>query len=289
MRKWRGTVCAAAAVTLGLALATPASALVASWYTDDTEFFSGWACGDTDQVSLQVPRKAFAVAPVRPVLGTKLTDDGTGETDATITSIKRPRRDVTFTATGSDDVCANPDSYADLGWETNDVYFRVNFKTRERVLYPSFCDNPTYRPRRIVIACGDGNFYVDQIRWSWWGDRSARGVGTAHANDCVPYCAAGHFHSYPGVVVRLDNTRYCSDNSDYEFTRLRYRYTRARPPGFASSGSGLPGCAVIGTARSMRRGDAAASVSQRFPTGRLTGNAAVRSPRNQRTKGGFDA
>jgi hypothetical protein len=28
-----------------------------------------------------------------------------------------------------------------------------------------------------------------------------RGGGTEHVNDCVPYCAAGHFHSYPVNVL----------------------------------------------------------------------------------------
>jgi hypothetical protein len=258
MRKWRSVVAATPIVLATLILASPASALVASWYNDDTESFSGSGCGATDQVTLGLPRNAFAVSVAQPVLGAKLTDDFTGQTDAAITSIERTGGGMTFTATGSDDVCANPGNYLGVGWETNDVYFRVNYKTREHVLYPSACDNPTYRPHRIIIACGDGNFVIDHIRWSWWNDGSARGVGTAHANDCIPFCAAGDFHSYPGVIVRLYRTRYCPGNGDYEFTRLQYRYTGTRPLGFRSSGFGLPGCAVTGFAPDVPRHYAAA-------------------------------
>jgi hypothetical protein len=132
------------------------------------------------------------------------------------------------------------------------VSFRVNYKTREHLLYPSACSNPRYRPVRIVIACGDGTFYLDHIRWAAWNDSRANGIGTAHLNDCRPNCAAGHFHSYRGVVVRLAFPRFCHAHSDYEFTGLQYHFTGARPAGLPRTGLGRRGCAPA-------RGTAAAS------------------------------
>ena len=63
--------------------------------------------------------------------------------------------------------------------------------------------NPTavVRPTSIMVACADGNFYVTGIKWASWTDASANGAGTVHANDCKPYCAAGHFHSKTGSVI----------------------------------------------------------------------------------------
>ncbi len=46
------------------------------------------------------------------------------------------------------------------------------------------------RPRSIVLACGDGNFYLTGIAWSRWGMREALGVGVGHQNNCLPDCAS---------------------------------------------------------------------------------------------------
>jgi hypothetical protein len=90
------------------------------------------------------------------------------------------------------------------------------------------------RPSRILIACGDGNFYVTSLRWSSWTPTGARGRGTAHQNDCKPYCAAGHFHSYRGITVRLSRPRACK--GEEQFRRLSWRYGTAHPSGVVRSG-----------------------------------------------------
>jgi hypothetical protein len=57
------------------------------------------------------------------------------------------------------------------------------------------------KPHSIMIACGDGNFYVTGIRWQAWGTGLAKGLATAHSNDCKPACYAGHFHTYASTVT----------------------------------------------------------------------------------------
>ncbi len=42
----------------------------------------------------------------------------------------------------------------------------------------------------------------------------AAGVGTAFANDCKPYCAAGHFHTYRAVLL-LNGTQSCGGKTAY--------------------------------------------------------------------------
>jgi hypothetical protein len=74
------------------------------------------------------------------------------------------------------------------------------------------------RPRTIVFACADHNFYVDRLHWLSWTARSASGIGVGHQNDCTPYCAAGHFHAYPNVSIRLRRPETC--------TRGRRLFTR---------------------------------------------------------------
>jgi hypothetical protein len=90
------------------------------------------------------------------------------------------------------------------------------------------------RPSRILIACGDGNFYMTGLRWSSWTSAGARGRGTAHQNDCKPYCAVGHFHTYRGITVRLSRPRSC--RGEEQFRRLSWRYGAAHPSAIRLTG-----------------------------------------------------
>ncbi|MGW0391846.1 hypothetical protein ACWDYJ_13335 [Streptomyces sp. NPDC003042] len=65
---------------------------------------------------------------------------------------------------------------------------------------------PQVRPEDFLLACGDGNNRLVDLRWTTWGPRTATATGTDMANDCVPYCAAGTFRPYP-VTVTLSRPR----------------------------------------------------------------------------------
>jgi hypothetical protein len=43
----------------------------------------------------------------------------------------------------------------------------------------------------------DGNDYLTRLSWTSWTPGLASGYGTQVVNDYLPYCAAGHFDSYP--------------------------------------------------------------------------------------------
>jgi hypothetical protein len=85
------------------------------------------------------------------------------------------------------------------------------------------CGTQVTKPADLTIACGDGNDYLKSIRWTGWSATVARGTGVEEVNDCIPYCAAGKFHSYP-VAITLDRVE------SNRFTRLRLHYSGARPP-----------------------------------------------------------
>ncbi|MEZ0089888.1 hypothetical protein [Streptacidiphilus sp. EB129] len=92
-------------------------------------------------------------------------------------------------------------------------------------------DAPQTLPASYVLACGDGNNYLISLKWSQWGPTGARAVGTDVANDCVPYCAAGHFHDYP-VYVSLDRALPWDGHPGVSrFTRVTLVYPDARPAG----------------------------------------------------------
>jgi hypothetical protein len=91
------------------------------------------------------------------------------------------------------------------------------------------------KPRTYVLACGDGNNYLTGLRWTAWRAGSATARGTDVANDCVPYCAAGHFHSYPASVV-LDRPKPWTGHTGVDrFSRLTLHYPGTRPAGMAST------------------------------------------------------
>lgn len=61
--------------------------------------------------------------------------------------------------------------------------------------------HPQVRPGRFTLACADANDYLTGLAWKSWGPRLASATGVQAVNDCMPYCAAGHFHRYPVDVV----------------------------------------------------------------------------------------
>jgi hypothetical protein len=60
---------------------------------------------------------------------------------------------------------------------------------------------PQVRPGHFTLACADANDYLTGLAWKSWGPKLASATGVQALNDCVPYCAAGHFHRYRVNVV----------------------------------------------------------------------------------------
>jgi len=66
---------------------------------------------------------------------------------------------------------------------------------------PDCHGSPTVQPQRVTLTCADGNFSIENVSWTGWGASFAAGIGTGKINDCEPSCAAGHFHTYPMVLI----------------------------------------------------------------------------------------
>jgi hypothetical protein len=71
----------------------------------------------------------------------------------------------------------------------------------ERTVVLDCLGHAQLRPDRFTLACADANDYLTRLHWKSWGSRLASATGVQEINDCVPYCAAGHFHGYPVDVV----------------------------------------------------------------------------------------
>lgn len=93
--------------------------------------------------------------------------------------------------------------------------------TRPRTTVIADCVHHSVRPRRVIIACGDGALSVVVRHYRYWRADEARGRGAVWANDCDPNCASGTFHR-TRVSVRF--FRPVTRDGHVEFTRLAVRW-----------------------------------------------------------------
>lgn len=87
-------------------------------------------------------------------------------------------------------------------------------------VYTWDCEFPAQKPEAITITCGDGGMYVDQIDWSRWDSKGAKGIGTYNVNDCDPSCAEGTFLK---EKVKLHLSRLVEYKGDYFLRTLVIR------------------------------------------------------------------
>ena len=102
-----------------------------------------------------------------------------------------------------------------------------------KVLFPANCGKPTYKPKSIVVACGDANNQITGITWETYGTDVASGKGTAKVNDCKPNCASGKTKSYK-AAVSLTKPKNCG-NGVIQFTKLVETFPSTRPAGLGKN------------------------------------------------------
>jgi hypothetical protein len=98
-----------------------------------------------------------------------------------------------------------------------------------KLYFPNRCAEGAYRPRFIILACGDGNLRLANVQWKNWNRAIATARATARANTCEPSCAGGHFVNYQ-VTVRAYRIRRCADTGEYQYTRLRISFVGSPRP-----------------------------------------------------------
>ena len=107
----------------------------------------------------------------------------------------------------------------------------------ERMVVLNCLSRPEARPGSFTLACADGNDYLTGLSWTSWSPRLASGYGTQVINDCLPYCAAGHFHRYPVLVVLWGSAALRGNPGTLRYTKTTLIYSGARPKVF----NGYPG------------------------------------------------
>jgi hypothetical protein len=99
----------------------------------------------------------------------------------------------------------------------------------ERTVVVSCLGRPEARPGSYTLACADGNDYLTGLSWTSWTPSLASGYGAQVVNDCLPYCAAGHFHSYPVLVVLWGGAALRDNPGTLRYTKITFIYPGARP------------------------------------------------------------
>jgi hypothetical protein len=94
-------------------------------------------------------------------------------------------------------------------------------------------------PRELVLACGDANYLLANLRWRGWGKPSATATGVARANTCTPNCASGKFRSYR-MTATASKLSACGKARYY--ATLTIVYPGARPQGIAKRDVHTLGC-----------------------------------------------
>jgi hypothetical protein len=100
----------------------------------------------------------------------------------------------------------------------------------EQIVVLNCLGTPQVRPSSFILACADANDYLTELSWTSWTPQLASATGTQEENDCIPYCAAGHFHAYPVDVVFWGSTALTGSPGTQRYTTITMLYPRARPP-----------------------------------------------------------
>lgn len=79
------------------------------------------------------------------------------------------------------------------------------------------------RPTRLEPS---SDAVATDMRWSGWGEATARGVGIAGVNRCRPNCAEGRIERRRGLVAELTDLRpgNCAGSPARFYTRVTVRY-----------------------------------------------------------------
>ncbi|MBA2523529.1 MAG: hypothetical protein H0V25_09390 [Solirubrobacterales bacterium] len=104
-----------------------------------------------------------------------------------------------------------------------------------RVFAPKDCVKPRVEPKRIIIACGDGNFFVNVQHWASFGGKEATGKGLAYINDCGTNCSAGSFNVY-AVKIHLTAPKLstCGGRKVPVFSKIEVTFKTMPPKGLDS-------------------------------------------------------
>ena len=70
--------------------------------------------------------------------------------------------------------------------------------------YSKFTSKKLYKPRTFYFGAHE---LIQNVSWSKWGKKLAKGKGTYQVNDCIPDCADGTFTPTPSTIYLTGRER----------------------------------------------------------------------------------
>lgn len=99
----------------------------------------------------------------------------------------------------------------------------------QMVLFDCPGQHALVRPRTFIVTCADGYDQLTKLSWTSWTPGLASATGTLVLNDCTPSCVAGHFHTYPALVILWGNVAVKGHPGEHSYTHLTEILTGPRP------------------------------------------------------------
>ncbi len=90
------------------------------------------------------------------------------------------------------------------------------------------CAGAAFKPREVVLACGDAGLTATKMQWKQWSSTRASGVGTGEEKVCTPNCANGRV-AKGRMQLLLSQPRLCSQDGKRHFTKIRYTWPNGAP------------------------------------------------------------
>lgn len=98
----------------------------------------------------------------------------------------------------------------------------------EKTYVTSDCSGAAFKPKSIVLTCGDAGMVVTKLQWPQWRAKEAHGAGLGEQKVCKPNCAAGKVAKAAMKVV-LSQPKLCPQDEKRHFTKVHYRWIPAAP------------------------------------------------------------
>jgi len=116
--------------------------------------------------------------------------------------------------------------------------------TAQRTYVTSNCSGAAFKPRSIVLTCGDAGLIVTKVQWPQWGKRKAHGAGLGVQKVCKPNCAAGKV-AKAAMKVILSRPRLCPQDNKRHFTKIHYKWIPSAPAEGPDQGNVPLACSLI--------------------------------------------
>jgi len=101
-------------------------------------------------------------------------------------------------------------------------------KPANRTYVTANCSGAAFKPKSIVLACGDAGLIATRLQWTQWGTKKAHGAGLGVEKICKPDCAAGKV-AKEAMKLILSKPRLCRQDGKRHFTKVHYKWLPASP------------------------------------------------------------